>query len=547
MKWFYDLKFSKKLLLSNAILSLLIAFIVMGLFQQLNRINYNVKHVGNMFQAVDLLLQSDRDLYQALVAERSLLYSKTGSEEFVSNVESHKENIRQSSERVNQFYEIFKDEKINQLYAEYSEHRIEWETLTKQIRAEREADTRDGRRTALELSFGSASDAFQAMRNKIDEMVEHVEIVANNSIQDTENSVSHTLQTVLVLFGIFILVVILVSIIFPKLLVSPMREMITRINELAGGGGDLTKLVHVKSKDEIGELGESVNRFIESLRSLLVQIIGLGNKFADQAKALDKLSIRNKEVTDGAMEETDLLATSITEMSASVHEVASNANSAATQAQQANDESQSGQKVVESAKHVITTLSEEVQNSAKVIEKLKNDATSIDDVVNVIRGIAEQTNLLALNAAIEAARAGEQGRGFAVVADEVRALASRTQSSTEEIQEMIGALQSSADHAFTIMQQGKSRAETAVENSNAARTSLSNITNSIALMTDMNTQIAAAAEEQSMVSSEISENANKLSMFSKEAAELSEGVSDSTNALSKMAAELKNQLSSFKV
>jgi methyl-accepting chemotaxis protein len=331
------------------------------------------------------------------------------------------------------------------------------------------------------------------------------------------------------------------------MIVLPMREMIERINELAGGGGDLTRKVHVNSTDEIGEMGASVNHFIDSLRNLLTQIISLGTQFAEQSKSLEGLSSRNKQVTDGTMEETDMLATSITEMSASVHEVAQNASSAAGQAQQANEQSKLGQKVVESTKQAISSLSDEVQRSAQVIEKLKNDASSIDDVVNVIRGIAEQTNLLALNAAIEAARAGEQGRGFAVVADEVRALASRTQSSTEEIQEMIGALQSSADQAFTIMQDGKQRAETAVEHSNQAKESLANINNSIALMADMNTQIAAAAEQQSMVSSEISENANKLSMFAREAAELSEGVSDSTNSLAGMARELKAKLANFKV
>jgi methyl-accepting chemotaxis protein len=371
--------------------------------------------------------------------------------------------------------------------------------------------------------------------------------MANKSSSDTAVAVNEAIMTILTLAGLFVFLFISISILIPKMIVSPMRNLISHINELAGGGGDLTKKIDIQSEDEIGEMGHSVNNFIESLRSLLVQIITLGNQFAEQSKALEKLSNRNKKVTDGAMQETNLLATSITQMSASVHEVAQNANNAAAQAQQANDESQSGQKVVESTKQAISTLSEEVQHSANVIEQLKNDASTIDTVVNVIRGIAQQTNLLALNAAIEAARAGEQGRGFAVVADEVRALASRTQSSTEEIQEMIGALQDSADQAFTIMQQGKSRAETAVEHSNEARTSLGNINNAIALMADMNTQIAAAAEEQSMVSSEISENANKLSMFSKEAAELSEGVSDSTNSLACMAAQLRTKLSNFKV
>jgi methyl-accepting chemotaxis protein len=546
MMWFQNLKIGKKLLLSNSMLCLLMILIVGVLLQRLSMLGESVKRVDIMHNAVVSLLQSDRGLFQALVAERSLLNSRPGSEPFVNNLATYNENIKQSKDSATHFYGLFNDKYISIVYSEYEQYRFEWEELSAQILSERESDN-SNITAVIDLSFGPSAEAFDKARGKLKEMLEYVNIIANKSSLDTTVSVNKTFMTVVTLTGLFVFVFISISILFPKMIVSPMRDLITRINELAGGGGDLTKKIDIQSEDEIGEMGHSVNNFIESLRLLLVQIITLGNQFAEQSKALEKLSNRNKKVTDGAMQETNLLATSITQMSASVHEVAQNANNAAAQAQQANDESQSGQKVVESTKQAISTLSEEVQHSAKVIEQLKNDASTIDAVVNVIRGIAQQTNLLALNAAIEAARAGEQGRGFAVVADEVRALASRTQSSTEEIQEMIGALQNSADQAFTIMQQGKSRAETAVEHSNEARISLGNINNAIALMADMNTQIAAAAEEQSMVSSEISENANKLSMFSKEAAELSEGVSDSTNSLAGMAAQLRTKLSNFKV
>ncbi|MFV1872146.1 MAG: methyl-accepting chemotaxis protein [Oleiphilus sp.] len=547
MMWFQNLKIGKKLLLSNSLLCLLMIVIAGTLIQRLLTLSDNAKQVDNMLHAVEALMQSDRALFQALVAERSLLYSKPGSEKFIQDVKNHELAIEESAQSAETFYQRFNDSYITSEYAQYKSHRENWETLTRQIRSEREADTRNGRRTAIDLSFGSSADAFESMRNSISDMVEYVNIMASKSSLDASVYVSQAFISVLILSGLFLFAFIAISILFPKMIVSPMKALINHVNDLASGGGDLTKKVKVQSEDEIGEMGHAVNHFIESLRGLLVQIIKLGTQFADQSDELKTLSSRNKHVTDGAMEETDMLATSITQMSVSVQEVAQNANNAANQAQQASDQSKLGQQVVEETKQAINVLSREVQESATVIEQLKDDASNIDDVVNVIRGIAEQTNLLALNAAIEAARAGEQGRGFAVVADEVRALASRTQSSTEEIQDMIGALQESADRAFTMMQQGKQRAESAVGHSNDAHDSLENINNAIGLMADMNTQIAAAAEEQSVVSSEISENATKLSSFSREAAELSDGVSQSTHALSEMATSLKSKLVKFKV
>jgi len=547
MQWFKDLRIGTKLLISNALLGLLIVILALVAVQRLGVIGQNVQNVDTIMKAVDVLLQADRDLHQVLVAERSMLFSRTGSEDFIQEAKAHEENIVQAHERAETFHSLIQDPTIDEMYQLYDSHRLEWEKLTRQIRTEREADTRSGRRTAIDISFGSGQVAFNAMREQIDLMVEHVEAAASESAQQTRASVTSTQATVVTLLLVSLAIGIAIAYFFPRFIVKAMREMTDRINELAGGGGDLTRKLEVSSKDELGQLAEAVNRFIDSLRGLLAHIIDLGQQFSQQASQLNEASERNHQLAAGAMSETDMLATSITQMSASVQEVAQNASGAATQAQQANEESQKGQNVVLATKSSIHSLSDEVQRSAEAIERLKQDAGNIDAVVNVIRGIAEQTNLLALNAAIEAARAGEQGRGFAVVADEVRALASRTQTSTEEIQEMIGALQQSAGNAFETMQQGRQSTEQAVEQSHEARTSLEAINSAIALMTDMNTQIAAAAEQQSAVSGEISENANKLSMFSKDASDLSDDVKAAAGHMASMAEELADKLSRFRV
>lgn len=547
MSWFYNLKLGGKLLIPNAILGILILISAVVTIQRLDIIGENVKGVDNILHAVDLMLQADRDLFQALVAERSMIFSKPGSDEFRGLEASHQDNIQQARDRADKFRDYITDPDIETMFAVYVQHRDQWETLTNRIRTERAADTRSGRRTAMDLSFGSSADQFHKMRDQINKMVEYAENIANKSTLETSESVSVTQATVIALLIISLVLGASISYLFPKLIVGAIREMTERINELASGGGDLTRKVVVKSRDEIGEMGISVNSFIESLRDLLGQIVSMGQQFTEQTKTLSASSDHNYSLAEGAMHETDMLATSITEMSASVQDVAQNASDAAVQAQKSSDESAQGKRVVDSTKTAISGLSEEVQKSATAIDKLKHDAASIDDVVNVIRGIAEQTNLLALNAAIEAARAGEQGRGFAVVADEVRALASRTQASTEEIQEMIGGLQASAGQAFSIMKQGKHSAEIAVNQANLAWESLENINSSIGLMADMNTQIAAAAEQQSAVSGEISENANKLSIFTQDSSGLSDQVKEAAQNMAAMATDLNSKLSSFKL
>ncbi|MCG8609662.1 MAG: methyl-accepting chemotaxis protein [Pseudomonadales bacterium] len=547
MAWFKNLRIGRKLLLSNIILGILILMLALVSIQRLEVIESNVNDVGEILYAVDTLLQADRDLYQVLVAERSMIFSKPGSKEFNQLVADHDANLKQARQRVEKFMTYSHGEKIDELYAEYTEYRDQWELLTYKIKEQREGDTRAGRRTAIELSFGSAIDAFNKMRGQIDAMVEYTERFADKKNEETVLSVTSTQTTIVILLVISILIVGAIAVLFPRIIVKPIQQMTEKINELAGGEGDLTQKVQIFSRDEVGQMGMSVNAFIDSLGNLLGEIIKLGNFFSTQAEALNSSSERNHSLAESTTGETNMLATSITEMARSVQEVAQNASNAAAQAQSANHESEQGKVIVDSTKESIVSLSGDVLNSATAIEKLKDSATRIDAVVDVIRGIAEQTNLLALNAAIEAARAGEQGRGFAVVADEVRALASRTQTSTEEIQEMTSALKQSAEDAFDTMQQGKNSAERAVEQASKAWESLETINRAIQIMADMSTQIAAVAEQQSAVSSEISENANKLSMFSQESADISSDVKQSANTMASTASELSNHLARFKI
>lgn len=245
--------------------------------------------------------------------------------------------------------------------------------------------------------------------------------------------------------------------------------------------------------------------------------------------------------------ETDQIATAINQMTATVQEVARSATDAASAANQADKEANNGKNVVSQTIKSIQTLAENVEQAANVIQKLEGDTTEIGSVLDVIKGIADQTNLLALNAAIEAARAGEQGRGFAVVADEVRTLASRTQQSTEEINKMIEKLQAGAKNAVVVMETGRLQAQNGVEQASKAGESLASITQSVATINDMNTQIAGAAEEQSKVAEEINRNVVNISQVAEETAHNVGEVADQSAELGNLAAALNAEVARFKV
>lgn len=332
---------------------------------------------------------------------------------------------------------------------------------------------------------------------------------------------------------------------FHRSMMNAINHIKTVVHQVADG--DLTVSLELETKDEMQLIAHDMNAMIEKNHALVSQVISATNQVVTAADESHATSVQTREGVNKQSAEIEQVATAINEMSATVQEVASNASSAAEATRSADNEAKNGRHIVQQAIDAINKLSAELGRAQAVIKKLETDSESIGTVLDVIRGIAEQTNLLALNAAIEAARAGEQGRGFAVVADEVRTLASRTQQSTAEINQMIGQLQQGARNAVQVMEDGNQQSQQTVEQAAKAGTALETITAAVVHIAQMNDQIASAAEEQSSVAEEINRNVVTIRDITLDTVDGAEQTATSSETLRGVASQLQSLISEFKV
>jgi len=334
---------------------------------------------------------------------------------------------------------------------------------------------------------------------------------------------------------------------FKIFVLNRLNALRVRMKDIAKGEGDLTKRMVIKGRDEIDKVGIHYNHFLETIHETVKQVRDSTSSLEGAAQHLLEITESMRSNVSGQQQEIELVATAVYEMSMSVQEVASNASKAASSADEADKSSKEGQNVVSSTVSIIETLSDEVANSANVIDKVKADSQKIDAILDVIKEIANQTNLLALNAAIEAARAGETGRGFAVVADEVRALASRTQQSTVEIQNMIEQLQSGTENAVKAMDAGKCKVKESVESVALAGSSFESIAGFISQVSDMNNQISCAADEQSNVAEDVNKSITRIKDVGIKTAESTEHTAEASQKLTSLSSELKQLVGKFKL
>ncbi|MBT0586858.1 methyl-accepting chemotaxis protein [Alteromonas oceanisediminis] len=327
---------------------------------------------------------------------------------------------------------------------------------------------------------------------------------------------------------------------------SSIVDVVKSLKDIAEEDGDLTVRIQTANKDEIGDLVYWFNQFVAKLQNVVREISESSMPLANLAQNLNSVSDQTQLTISAQQRSASDAKTAVDNMTSSVNSVASSASEAASAASDASNAASDGQRVVNSTVSSIQTLANSVEETAEVIRKLESDSNQVGVVLDVIKGIAEQTNLLALNAAIEAARAGEQGRGFAVVADEVRTLASRTQKSTEEIQATIEQLQTAARSAVTVMGKGTEQATISVEEANKAGESLAVINQTIAKITQMNDLIASSTGEQQTVADSISSNVDEINNRTHDTAKSSSQLSEVSTELAQLSKEFIRIMGQFK-
>ena len=329
-------------------------------------------------------------------------------------------------------------------------------------------------------------------------------------------------------------------------ILRPLHSL-TQTMSLAASENDLSLRIPVNGQDEIAQTSRAFNSMLDKFQGIVRQVSGSTAQLSTAAEEMSAVTLQASEGIREQQSQAEQLATAMNEMATTVQEVAHHALQAANAAVEANNKSGEGRQVVNNAVDTINDLAEAIGRAGDAIHRVEADSERIGTVLDVIRAIAEQTNLLALNAAIEAARAGEQGRGFAVVADEVRTLAGRTQESTQEIQQMVESLQTGSKEAVQLMDQSREQTQTGVEQTARAGDALRAIADEVERINDMNTQIASAAEEQSVVAEEINRNVVSISQVADESAGGAEQTTRTSEELANLATDLQRMVAKFKV
>jgi len=494
--------------------------------------------------AVSEVLNGDRDLYQALEAQKNYVEESGSGDEAEGYLAIYEENAQQALDRFNQAVDRLQGTNVSGIAEGFELAFESWKSSADEVLSKARSGDAAG---AQELAKSETRELFDNLRSYYDEVGAHADEQAQMQARDASAEGQSSSITIILVTVLALLVSAALFAFFLKLIINSISDIRIQLDNIAQGEGDLTQRLAVEQEDDLGKLARSFNQVLENLQSMIASIQKLTTELGTGATDLSRTAAEN---SDGVTRQTDsisMVATAINEMQSAIEEVAGNASRASEVTREAEDKGQNGGRIIRQSSEQVQQLSAQISKAVNVIRQLSEDSNNITSVLDVIRGVAEQTNLLALNAAIEAARAGEQGRGFAVVADEVRTLAQRTQKSTEDIQTMITALQTGVSDIVAVMETGSEQASTAEELALNAETEIRAILEAMTNIADMNASVASATEEQTQVVEEINQNITQINDLAGESADRSRAIDGISDSLEGYAKELENQTGKFKV
>ncbi|MDG5499334.1 methyl-accepting chemotaxis protein [Marinobacter sp. BGYM27] len=539
------LGFKTKIVLPFALTALAIVGLgVMNLVTTQVFVNDTARLTENYQPAVSAALNADRDLYQAYTAQQNLIFAAQSGNPTDSLLKDFEENAQQALDRMSTVKNLLAANNIKAELNGFEQDYKRWKTAADQVNA---MATNGQAQAARDTLQATALPLFSSLRQHYDVAGAFADEQALITAQAATAQGNRSMMITVVITVLVLAVSGIIFLISIRLIGGAMNELRRRLNDIAEGEGDLSHRVPVELDDDLGRLSASVNAVLGNLQAMVREIKTLSTELSQGAGQLETAASENSE---GITQQTDAItqvATAINEMQSAIEEVAGNASTAAEVTHSAQQNAESGARIIQNSSQEVHRLSEQIKTAVDVIRKLSEDSSNITSVLDVIRGVAEQTNLLALNAAIEAARAGEQGRGFAVVADEVRTLAQRTQESTADIQSMITTLQTGVSNIVSVMEQGNEQATQTVKLSSEAERELGAILGAMNSISDVNASVASATEEQTQVVDEINRSIVRINDLAQSSDERSTEINQISQLLAGYATTLDTQVGRFRV
>ncbi|WAJ37580.1 methyl-accepting chemotaxis protein [Pseudomonas sp. GOM7] len=492
-------------------------------------------------EALSVILNADRDLYQALLALQRIT---TGYGNLEDNRAAFEGNTQQALQRFHDYRSyLIREPQLTQPYERFDTLFNAWvQSSQSLIDASQKTSLASIPQTKVKVD-----EYFDAVRDMLDKAGETVEAHARQQKDAVREWVADYQKLALIVIGIAFVIALAVGYYMPLKLTRDVRHIARRIREIADGDGDLTQRIQSTSRNELGDLANEFDSFLEHLQHIISVIKNQSGALGDMTVQLNTVSEQAGRISEGLVNASESMVSAATQMNVSNQQMAELAKSAVHEASHSSELTNQGANAVTQSNQAIERLVSDIELALNRSADLEQSSAAITSVLEVIRTIAEQTNLLALNAAIEAARAGEQGRGFAVVADEVRTLATRTQDSTREIETMIERLKASVAESTTAIRNSRQNADSTVQQIGQMISIFDDLRTSFGKVQDMASQTALATEEQATVSQHISENLTALRGESDGVRDMSERVRSQSQQITDLYQELNNQVDSFKV